>query len=200
MRGFLLTENAAVRWSDAFTRTGARLFAANLAVGALAGLLTAHGRLGLAMPGHKALLWLTPILVARLLARHPLGATGGATLACCTCFLVGGNLGGGFMLLPLVMLAGGLLDVAVRACRRWSLPVWLSVPLLTAAGAAANVICAAKRLGIGSGRMRAVWGLTGPWAQIVSYALFGAVAAIIAVSAAAGLREVVRPRQARPGD
>jgi len=51
------------------------------AVGVLAGVATASVKLHLGLPGHKALFWMVPIVLARVLSRHPVGGSIGSLTA-----------------------------------------------------------------------------------------------------------------------
>jgi hypothetical protein len=54
------------------------------------------------------------------------------------------------------------------------------IPLLGAAGLLANLACFAKRAFPPSAlKPHLLWGLSGPWASLVSYALFGMLAGLI---------------------
>ena len=165
----------------------------NAAVGIVAGLLVAHIRLHLGLSGHKLLLWLTPVVAARLLLKSPLGTTAGSLSAACSSLAVGGNLAGGVLLLPLVGVAGAIVDCAVGFAERRVLPAWLLVPLIASAGAGAGLVCAVKRVLLPVFRAHTVAGLAGPPARLLSYAFFGLLAGLVgAVIAAAVHRTGLR--------
>ncbi|MCX5672610.1 MAG: hypothetical protein NTU94_14935, partial [Planctomycetota bacterium] len=82
------------------------------AVGAAAGLVAGQLRLHLGLPGHKVLFWLTPVLAARLIAGGPAGATAGALAAAVATAVAGGNLAGSLVQLPLIGVAGLVIDAA----------------------------------------------------------------------------------------
>jgi len=184
MRGSLLTEGTTNRpgkiagWRSRLAGLWSASMLASVAVGVLAGLVAAQVRLHLGLPGHKALFWMAPVLVARLLGRHPLGATVGASAAACTALGLGENLAGGLLYLPLVALAGTVLDVAAGLAERRHLSARWLVPLLGASGLAANVLCAAKRLLTPLKNTHFVFGVEGAWATVLSYALFGLLAGV----------------------
>lgn len=197
MPGSLSTEGEAVGWSRLATAAQLRSLAGCAAVGALAGLCMAHVRLHLGLPGHKALCWMIPVVVARLLYRHPVGATTGACAAACAAIALGGNLAGGFLFVPLVALAGGVLDGAAAVAERLRLSPRGLVALLGAAGAAANLLCALKRLLVPQGGLHVLWGLTGVAAQLVSYAVFGLLAGLAGAAIAAGVMAAMGKREGR---
>jgi hypothetical protein len=87
-------------------------------VGVAAGLAAAHIRLHLGLPGHKALLLMTPVVFARLILRSPVGATGGMLAAALSSLAAGGGVIGATLHLPLVAVAGGMFDVAIGLAER----------------------------------------------------------------------------------
>jgi len=195
MPGSLSTGSEVGRWSRLARAAQLRSLAGCTAVGVLAGVAMAHARLHLGMPGHKALFWMIPILVARLLYRHRVGATAGACAAAGASLALGGNLAGGVLFVPLVALAGGLLDAAAAWGERRALPVAMRIGLMGAAGAAANVLCAAKRLLTPQLNAHALLGLRGLPAQLLSYALFGLLAGLTAAAVAAAATAARRARR-----
>jgi len=157
------------------------------AVGVLAGAVTVLGRMHLGLPGHKALLWMIPILAARLLTGAKLGTTAGAATAVTTSLAAGGNLAGGPAMMPLVVLAGALLDVAAAFAEKHALTPVLLVSLMGLAGLAANLICLAKRFFSPVAQARhALWGIPG-MGHALSYALFGLIAGLIGAGIACAL-------------
>ena len=185
MRGFPWIENGDARRSSHAAAFGARMLLANVAVGVLAGLLVSHVRLQLGLPGHKALFWMVPVLAARLFAPHLLGATAGASAAACTALAMGENLAGGILYLPLVPLAGAVLDGTVALAERRRLRWWWTIPLLGMGGMAANLLCAMKRLLTPLRNSHLLFGLDGLAATILSYAFFGLLAGLAASTLAA---------------
>ena len=184
MRGFLLTEKNPGRWSNLLKTLQLQALLTNMSVGILAGIFMAHVRLGLGMPGHKALFWLLPVITARLLKPHTIGAAAGACTAAVTSMALGGNLAGGYLFIPLVALAGGLIDVIIFWSNRLKLSPWLMIPLLGAGGLAANLICAIKRILAPQFNQHYLLGLSGIPAQIASYAIFGLIAGLVGTSLA----------------
>ena len=195
MRGCLPTESTATRWRRRAGAAQLRMLLTSAAVGALAGLICAHARLHLGLPGHKALLWLAPIVAARLLGRHPVGATAGASAAACASLASGGNLAGGAMFLPLVALAGAVLDAIVAFAERWRLGPWRLIPLLGLGGLAANLLCAVKRLLVPLRAHHLILGISGPFATVLSYAFFGLLAGLIGAGVAASVSTAVSKRR-----
>lgn len=150
------------------------------AVGVLAGVAASHARLHLGLSGHRALLWMVPVIVARLTLRSPIGATAGGLAAACTALGVGGHLAGGPAHLALIGLAGALLDAAIGFAERRSLAACWMIPLLGCAGALANLVCFGKRLV--SPTLLKPHLLTvgsGTWGTLASYAFFGLFAGLL---------------------
>jgi len=184
MPGYPLTENALTRRDRLVGVVGLRNLLANVAVGVLAGLAVAHLRLKLGLPGHKILIWMTPVIIARLLAKHPVGTTSGALSAGCVSVGLGGNFAGDILFLPLVGMAGLVLDAAVACADRLRTPAWLLIPLMGLAGMVAGIICVAKRLSVPIVHSHVVFGLSGLPARTVSYALFGLAAGLVGTTLA----------------
>jgi len=195
MRGFLSTESVTVRWSRLVAASRPRMLLANAAVGVMAGVVLAHVRLHLGVPGYRALLWLTPVLLARLVSGCPIGATAGATAAACTSLALGGNLAGGLLFLPLVAVAGAVGDAAVLLAGRLGLGPWTQIPVIGVAGMAANGLCAIKRLLVPVGRYHVFFGVGEPWSRLVSYGAFGLAAGLIGATLAA----IILSRRKKPG-
>jgi uncharacterized membrane protein YozB (DUF420 family) len=117
-----------------------------IAVGIVAGILVAYARTPMHLPGHKALLWMAPILAARLVTRTFAGASVGALVTALTALSLGGRIAGGIGMMPLVVLAGVVLDAGVELGERRKF-AWRKVIILMAfAGLVANLICFLKRL------------------------------------------------------
>lgn len=164
----------------------------NILVGIAAGALCASMRLGLHLPGHRAMFWLTAVVGVRLMARHRLGATASASAAACMSLALGRNLAGGWLFLPLISAGGALIDTLAGYVDRKSVPLWLVIPLMGLGGVGANLICSIKRLMVPPGAIRVVFGLPFPMGNMVSYAVFGLLAglvgAMVAVAATKRLR------------
>jgi hypothetical protein len=171
------------------------MLAASLAVGVIAGLLVAHLRLNLGLPGHKALLWLPPIIVARLLGRCRIGATAGSAAAGCTTFALGGNLAGGPLGLPLLIVAGIFLDLVISSLESRKVPAWLYVPSIGIAALCANLIGLGKRMLLPAGfGAHLLFNDSGFWFRFCSYALFGLAAGVLAALTACCVRRYRAPR------
>ena len=163
-----------------------------VAVGVLAGLAAAHVRLHAGLPGHKALLWMAPVVAARLVFPSVAGATAGAVTAALAALAAGGSLAGG---------ATGLPAVGLAERRRWS-AAW-TVPLVALAGMAANALMLAKRLTMPLLESHAAAGAPEVVLRLASYAAFGLAAGLL--GAAAGYlvrrrRQRHLARSALPGD
>ncbi len=190
--GFPWIEKNPARWSDALR--GSHL--ATAAVGVLAGVGVACARTPIHLPGHKVVLWMVPVLAARIVTRTRAGAAIGASAAAITATGLGGRLAGGMALMLLIPLAGVVLDLGVRQVQRRSFPVRQTILTLGSAGLVGNLICFAKRFFDPTGQS-----FTGANAADVlvaagSHALFGFVAGV--AGAAAGLALLARP--GRPGN
>lgn len=178
--GFLSIKKEAGPWS----KTQVEAYLAIAAVGVLAGILVTYARTPLHLPGHKALFWIPPVLAARLLSRRAVGASIGTLATILTTLALGGRLAGGAAAMPLVLLAGLVLDLAASAAQGQPELKWRTILLLSAAATAANLICCVKR----------VWEPTGPFLSATnledllwtaaSYTFFGFVAGAIGIAIA----------------
>lgn len=149
------------------------------AVGVLAGIAVAYGRMPLHLPGHKALLWIVPVLACRLVSKQSVAASVGASATVITALLLGGRLAGGMTAMPLVIIAGILLDLFAANVERNQIVGWRSLVILTLAGCAANLLCCLKRVFEPSGGILSL-GTALDLIQVISfYALFGAAAGLI---------------------
>ena len=95
MRGYLSIEKATPPADTVLGPDGVRGLAISLSVGVIAGCLAASLKLHLGLPGHKAIIWMTPVIAARLLGRCRIGTTAGAFTAAFVSLGSGGNLAGG---------------------------------------------------------------------------------------------------------
>lgn len=179
MRGFLWTEKGRSRAGSLLAGAVLEGLLAAAAVGVLAGLATAHVRLHLGLPGHKALLSMAPVIAARLVFPSAAGATAGAVSAALAAMAAGGNLAGGATGLPAVGLAGMLIDGAIGLAERRRLGAGWTVPLVGLAGMAANLAMLAKRLTAPLFSSHAVLGFSGVGGRLVCYAAFGLVAGLL---------------------
>jgi hypothetical protein len=170
--------------STLWTKSQAEGYLAAAIIGVLAGIVVAYARMPLHLPGHKALWWIPPVLATRLLTRRRLGATVGATATIASTLSLGGRLAGGIAAMPLVILAGVLLDVAAKAAERRPVAIWRTVLLLSAAGAAGNVICFVKRLFEPSGSFFSIDNLRDLGWSVSTYAIFGFAAGALGAALA----------------
>jgi len=185
MRGSLLIEKRADRWYSIVKSHSFRMLIASLAVGIIAGLFTAHVRLNLGLPGHKAVFWMTPVLLARLLGQCKAGATAGALAAAFTIFALGGNLAGGLLGLPLIGIVGVFFDAVIGYLEKYKIHILLIIPLLSLAAMSANLIMLAKRgLSPRGASPHFFLGMSGFWFDLLSYAFFGLLAGLIAAAGA----------------
>ena len=195
MPGYPSTESAAAR-SSSLTAAGAPALMGCAAVGLLAGLLTAFMdslHLGLQLPGHKVLFWMPPLIIARLLLRHPIGATAGAGATAIACLGCGANIAGTPAYVPLIVLAGSLLDAAAGLAERRRLAAWLTIPLLGAAGTGAAMLCAVKRLTTPLLKTHLLWNfIPDPLASVIIYAFFGLIAGLLGAAIATGVLRLRR--------
>ena len=114
-------------------------------VGLLAGLVVTYARTPLHMPGHKVLFWMVPALACRLIGRARAGATISVLGTICTTLLMGGQLGGGWVMMPLV-LVGFTLDVTADTVERHKVSAMGAAFVDGSGGAGGNLICFIKRL------------------------------------------------------
>jgi hypothetical protein len=183
MRGFPLTEAKAVRWNSIVNIRQLKMLIASIAVGIIAGLFTSHVRLHLGLDGHKALFWMTPVIIARLLSRCKAGTTAGALSCAFTAFVSGGNLAGGILGFPLIGVAGIMLDVVINFLENRNVSGIFAVLAVGIAGMLANLICLMKRLFSPEGfNPNYLFGVSDFWFKLVSYAFFGLLAGVIAAT------------------
>lgn len=179
MRGSPSIENGQTRGEGVPTAEAVAALLATCGVGLLAGLAAGGVRLGLGLPGHKALVWMAPLVAARLVFRSPLGGSAGALAASLGTMAAGGHLAGAAMHLPVAVLAGGVLDVAVHFIERRRLAAMWAVPLMGLAGLAANLVMLGKRLLVPSFQVHHFLWTSGLAARCLSYAVFGLAAGLV---------------------
>jgi hypothetical protein len=179
MRGSPSIENGRTRAEGVPTAEAVRALVATCAVGLLAGLAAGGVRLGLGLPGHKALVWMAPLIAARLILRSPVGGSAGALAASLGTMAAGGHLAGAAMHLPVAVMAGGVLDVAVHLIRRCRPGTAWAIPLMGLAGLAANLVMLGKRLLVPSFRLHHFLWTSGLAARCLSYAAFGLAAGLV---------------------
>lgn len=154
-------------------------------VGVMAGLLIASVRLNLGMPGHKAFFWMTPVLIARLRGGCKVGTTAGGLFAALTTYSLGANLAGGMIGMPMIVLAGIILDWIVNFLEKKRISGLAMILSLGLAGMVANLICLAKRMFLPTGlNPHFILGVSGFWFRLSSYAFFGLVSGFVAAISA----------------
>jgi len=185
MLGFPLIERKTDRHSSIVSSHQLRMLALSLAVGVIAGLFVTHVRLRLGLPGHKALLWMTPVILVRLLGRCKAGTTAGALSAAFTTFVTGGHLAGGVLGLPLIGFAGLMLDVAINLAEKSGQPYLLTIPIVGLTAMFANLLCFVKRLLLPAGpAAHLIFRASGFWFDLSCYAFFGLIAGLVAATLA----------------
>jgi hypothetical protein len=192
MNGLASIEKRAVRWNKA----DANAYAAIVSVGVLAGVAVAFARTPLQMPGHKVLFWMIPVLAVRLLTRARAGATTGALSAAATALSVGGRIGGGgVVMMPMVVIAGVILDWVAGIHEREQFSLRTSMLILALAGTAGNLACLVKRLFEPMGPVFSVRNLGDLFQAACSYAIFGFAAGLLGAAAGLGLISFRRRRR-----
>lgn len=178
--GYLLTEKRAGLWSSIFSREQLLATGAAAGVGVLAGLFMAHVKLGLGLPGHKQFIWMIPVIIARITGKGKFGTTAGSLSAAFTTLAWGGNLAGGAFLLPLIGVAGIVLDTTIIFIENHKIPPLLAIPFITFTGIFANLICFIKRFAApAGGHSHNFLGIASPLFDILSYAFFGLLAGLV---------------------
>lgn len=188
MRGSLWTEKSR---STSGTARAAEMLGAFLVcslVGVAAGLAAAHIRLHLGLPGHKALLLMTPVVFARLILRSPVGATGGMLAAALSSLAAGGGVIGATLHLPLVAVAGGMFDVAIGLAERWRVSARWAIPLVGLAGLVANLVMLTERLMMPLFEWHQLFGASAFATRAISYAFFGLAAGLVGAGLAAAVK------------
>jgi len=181
MRGFLsIGKNATWRHNPA-VRQQVRMLFASISVGMIAGVFVAYVKLGLGLSGHKALFWMTPVLLARLCGKCKAGTTAGALAAAFTCYTLGGRMGGGLLGLPLIGVVGILFDAVIGFAETRKLSRVSFIPLMGCTAMVGNLIMFSKRLLNPAGTSHAFLGIYyGVWFDLFTYALCGLLAGLIA--------------------
>ena len=180
MHGSLSTEKK-VNVRDIVNSQQFRMLLVSMSVGVMAGLFVAVVRLHLGMPGHKAFLWMTPVLIARLRGGCKIGTTAGGLFAALTVYSMGANLAGGLIGMPLIVLSGMILDWAVNSVEKKKASVARMILMLGLAGVAANLVCLLKRMILPTGLSpHLLFGVSGFWFKLFSYAFFGCASGVVA--------------------
>ncbi|HUV67052.1 MAG TPA: hypothetical protein VMW24_24405 [Sedimentisphaerales bacterium] len=196
MRGYLWIESRVTPIGAILGPEGVRGLAISLSAGIIAASLAACLKLHLGLPGHKALLWMTPIIAARLLGRCRVGTTSGALTAAFVSIGMGGNLAGGLSGLPLVGAAGALIDATVIRLGKRKASALNAIAAVAFSAMLANLICCAKRLLLPVGvTPHNIFGGLDVLMRPLSYALFGFLAGLIAATVAHLFRSRKTPRR-----
>jgi hypothetical protein len=164
-----------------------------IAIGALAGLAYAVSKNPLGLPGHKALLWIVPVLTARWVYGCWGSGIAGAVSTAAVAMAFGQDFAGSTLFLPLVVLAGAALDAAVSVARGWRLRWWAALPLAGLGGLIANLLCFVHRLLGPLHPKHSVLNIPGAKGFLLSYALFGLLSGLIG-AALAGIILAARKR------
>lgn len=153
----------------------------SISVGIMSGLFISFVRLNLGMPGHKAFFWMTPVLITRLCGRCKIGTTAGGLFTALTTYSLGANLAGGTIGMPMIVLAGMILDWAVNFIEKRKISGVMMILILGIAGVIANLVCLSKRMILPAGiSPHFIFGASGFWFRICSYAFFGFLSGIVA--------------------
>lgn len=180
MRGTLLTEKRADLWSSLSDRTQIRMLLACVSVGAIAALAVTHVHLNLGIPGHKAWFWIPPIMAARLITRHKIGASAATVSMLCTTWGLGGHLAGGLAGMPFIALAAMIWDAAIQRLEKHPIRWYVMLPSIVGLAVLGNGLAFGKRLLVPAGiHALHIWGGTGPWFSFISYLFCGLIAGVI---------------------
>lgn len=185
MRGYLSTRKDTPLTDIVLGPAGYRSLAASVSVGIIAGCLAAYVKLHLGLPGHKAVIWMTPVIAARLLGRCRIGTTAGAFTAAFVSIGAGGNLAGGPLGLPLVGAAGAMVDTFIYRLEKHQASAVTTILVVAFSAMLANLICCFKRLlGPIGLAPHDFFGSTNLLLRPLSYAFFGFIAGLFATIAA----------------
>ncbi len=181
MRGHLSIRKGTALAEMLLGSAGLRGLVVSVSIGIIAGCLAASVKLHLGLSGHKALIWMTPVIAARLLGRCRIGTTAGAFTAAFVSLGIGGNLAGGPLGLPLVGAAGALVDACIGRLEKHQTSAVMTIVAVASSAMLANLICCLKRLlgpvGIAP---HSIFGSADLLLRPLSYALFGFVAGLVA--------------------
>ncbi|UCG50066.1 MAG: hypothetical protein JSU94_09820 [Phycisphaerales bacterium] len=161
------------------------MLASTISAGVIGGVLAANLRLHLGLPGHKILLWMTPIIIARLLGRCPAGCTVGTLSAGFACLASGGNLAGGVLGLPLAGLGAVIQDTVVKLLEDKSAPAFIGIPAIGITAMVAGILLFIKRSFLPDGLApHSIFGSADLPFELASYAAFGLISGLIASAVA----------------
>ncbi len=196
MRGYLSIEKNTALADMVLGPDGVRGLAISLSVGVIAGFLAASVKLHLGLSGHKAIIWMTPVIAARLLGRCRIGTTAGAFTAAFVSLGSGGNLAGGLLGLPLVGAAGALVDACIFRLEKHKASALTTIIVIALAAMLANLICCFKRLLAPAGiAPHNVLGGASVLLRVISYGFFGFLAGLIAAAGTYRFRRRKNPNQ-----
>jgi len=157
----------------------------SISTGVFAGLFISLFRLNLGMPGHKAFFWMTPVLITRLSGGCRIGAAAGGLFAALTTYSLGANLAGGAIGMPVIVIAGMILDWAVSYIEKNKFSGLIMITILGFAGTAANLLCLSKRMILPVGlNPHFIFGVSGFGFRLCSYAFFGFLSGVVALAVA----------------
>jgi hypothetical protein len=195
MRGSPWIEEKASLAGSAQAAAVIKALLASVAIGAVVTVVTDQVRLHLGLPGHRAILWMAPLVIARVVLGRPLCATASALAAGLTSLATGGHFVGAAVHLPMAAVAGAVLDVAVSLAERWRLSAVWAIPLVGLAGLVANLVMLVERLMGPLFQWHSFLGATGVDARFISHAVFGLAAGLLG----AALGYAVTRRRVRRG-
>ena len=173
MRGYPLTEKKAVPLNSVAGKANIKSLLWAVGIGAIAGFIASNLRLNLGLPGHKALFWMIPVVVTRIVGRCPVGCSSGGLAAGCSTIICGGNIAGGLYALPLIAVGGIVIDIVTRILEKRNVHPVFYICFIGLAAMAANLICLLKRL-----LMPAGFGIHLFSTRLISYAFFGLMAGV----------------------
>ncbi len=181
MHGFLLTAKK-VNLHSIAKNTQFKMLLLSISVGVFSGLFIALFHLNLGLPGHKAFFWMTPLLIVRLRGGCKIGTTAGSLFAAVTTYSLGANLAGGVLGMPIIGIAGMILDLAANYIEKNNYSFPLKALIIGFAGIVANLVCLSKRMILPEGiSPHFIMGFSGFWIRICSYAFFGLMSGVVAV-------------------
>ena len=154
-----------------------------ISVGIFSGLFIAAAKLNLGLSGHKAFMWMTPLLIARFRTGAKIGVSAGGMFAAVTAFSLNANLAGGAIGFPLIAVAAGVLDTVANYIEKKKVSLFPMIVMLAFAGAAANLICLVKRMFLPTGISPNNLFGAGMMLRTFSYLLFGALSGVVAAAA-----------------
>lgn len=154
-----------------------------ISVGIFSGLFIACVKLNLGLSGHKAFLWMTPLLIARFRTGAKIGTAAGGLFAAMTAYSLGANLAGGLIGFPLIAVAGGVLDAVANYIEKNKVSLFSMILMLAFAGALANLICLFKRMFGAAGISPHNLLGAGMGVRALFYVFFGSLSGIVAAIA-----------------